>query len=59
MRHFFSTKVRIALVVAVLLTGGLALLSGLTGMTIGDMFVKGVLTPLRLGASQLDRKSVV
>ena len=53
MKHLFSTKVRIALVVAVLLSAGLALLSGLTGMTIGDLFVKGVLTPLRLGASQL------
>lgn len=53
MKHFFSTKVRIALVVAVLLSAGLALLSGLTGMTIGDLFVKGVLSPLRSGVSQL------
>ena len=53
MKHFFSTKVRIALVVAVLLSAGLALLSGLTGMTVGDMFVKGVLSPLRSGVSQL------
>ena len=53
MKHFFSTKVRIALVVAVLLSAVLALLSGLTGMTIGDMFVKGVLSPLRSGVSQL------
>ncbi len=53
MKHFFSTKVRIALVVAVLLSAGLALLSGLTGMTVGDMLVKGVLSPLRSGVSQL------
>ena len=53
MKHFFSTKVRIALVIAVLLSVGLALLSGLTGMTIGDMAVKGILTPLRAGVSQL------
>ena len=53
MRHFFSTKVRIALLVAVLLSAGLAVLTGLTGMTVGDLFVKGVLTPLRTGASQL------
>ena len=53
MKHFFSTKVRIALVVAVLLSAGLALLAGLTGMTVGDLFVKGVLSPLRSGVSQL------
>ena len=53
MKHLFSTKVRIALAVAVLLSAGLALLSGLTGMTIGDLAVKGILTPLRAAVSQL------
>lgn len=53
MKHFFSTKVRIALAVAVLLSAGIALLSGLTGMTIGDLAVKGILTPLRAAVSQL------
>lgn len=53
MRHFFSTKVRIALVVALLLTAGLAVLTSLTGTTVGDLFVKGVLTPLRSGAQAL------
>lgn len=53
MKHFFSTKVRVALLVAVLLSAGIAVLSSLTGMTVGDMFVKGILTPLRSGASQL------
>ncbi len=53
MKYFFTTKVRVALVVAVLLSAGLAVLSSLTGMTPGDMFVKGVLTPLRTGVSQL------
>jgi rod shape-determining protein MreC len=53
MRHFFSTKVRIALVVALLLTAGLAVFTSLTGTTVGDLFVKGVLTPLRSGAQAL------
>ena len=53
MRHFFSTKVRIALVVALLLTAGLAVLTSLTGTTVGDLFVKGVLMPLRSGAQAL------
>lgn len=53
MRHFFSTKVRIVLVIALLLTAGLAVLTSLTGTTVGDLFVKGVLTPLRSGAQAL------
>ncbi len=53
MRHFFSTKVRIALVAALLLTAGLAVLTSLTGTTVGDLFVKGILTPLRSGAQAL------
>ena len=53
MRHFFTTKVRVVLVVAMLLTAGLALLTNLTGTTIGDWFVKGVLTPLRSGTQFL------
>ena len=57
MKHFFTTRVRIALVVAVLLSAGLALLTGLTGWSVGDLFVKGVLTPLRSGASQLTQQA--
>lgn len=53
MRHFFSTKVRTALIVALLLTAGLAVLTSLTGITVGDLFVKGVLTPFRSGAQAL------
>ena len=53
MRHFFSTKVRIVLVIALLLTAGLAVLTSLTGTTLGDLFVKGILTPLRSGAQAL------
>lgn len=53
MRHFFSTKVRIALVVALLLTAGLAVLTSLTGITVGDLLVKGILTPFRSGAQAL------
>ena len=53
MKHLFTTKVRVVLVIAVLLTAGIAVLTSLTGMTVGDLFVKGVLTPLRTGASQL------
>ena len=53
MRHFFSTKVRTALIVALLLTAGLAVLTSLTGIPVGDLFVEGVLTPFRSGAQAL------
>lgn len=53
MKHLFSTKVKVLLVVTVLLTISLALISNLTGLTVGQVLVQGVLTPLRTGASKL------
>ena len=53
MRYLFTKKVKIVLVVAVLLTAGLAVATNLLGTTVGDLFVKTVLTPLRAGASAL------
>ena len=53
MRHYFSTKVRIVLVAAVLLAVGLAVVSNLTGLKLPDMVVQGILTPFRTGASRL------
>ena len=53
MRHFFSTKVKVVLIIALLLSIGLAVLSSLTKTTPGDLFVKGILTPLRTGTSAL------
>ena len=57
MKHYFSTKVKVLLVVAVLLAGALAVVSNLTGMSIPDMFVKGVLTPIRAGAQTLTNQA--
>ena len=53
MKHFFTTRVRVVLIIAVLLAVGLAVISNLTGMSIPDMFVKGILMPVRAGISQL------
>ena len=53
MRHFFTTKVRVVLIIALLLTAGLAVLTSLTGTTVGDLFVKTVISPLRSGAQSL------
>ncbi|MBR4863319.1 MAG: rod shape-determining protein MreC [Oscillospiraceae bacterium] len=53
MRHIISTRVKVVLVIAALLVLVLAVVSSLTGISIPDMFVKGVLTPIRAGASRL------
>lgn len=53
MRHLFSTKVRVLLIVAVLLTAALAIISSVTGRSIPNVLVQGVLTPLKAGANAL------
>lgn len=53
MRHLFSTRLRVVLIVAVLLAAGLAVLSNATGHTLPDMLVEGFLSPFRYGAQAL------
>lgn len=53
MRHFFTTKVKIVLILALLITAGLAVATNLLGVTVGELLVQGILTPLRTGASAL------
>ena len=53
MRHLFSTRLRVVLILAVLLTAGLAILSNATGHTLPDMLVEGLLSPFRYGAQAL------
>ena len=53
MRHFFSSKVRTVLILAVLLAVGLAIFSNLTGTDYPGMLVQSVMTPLRAGFSTL------
>lgn len=53
MRNLFSTKVKIILVIAVLLTAGLAILSGITSATIPDLIVQGIMAPFRRAATAL------
>ena len=57
MRHFFSTRVRVVLILALLITVGLVIASNLTGMSIPSMVVQGVLTPLRAGANALTNQA--
>ena len=53
MKHYFTKTVRTILIVAVLLAVLLAVLGNLNGLTLPQMFVQGVLTPLRSGAAAL------
>ena len=57
MKHYFTKKVRIVLIAAVLLAVLLAVLSNLTGLTLPQMFVQGVLTPLRSAATALTNQA--
>ena len=53
MKHYVSTRIRVVLVVAVLLAALLAVISNLTGISIGQEQMQNLLTPLRTGASKL------
>ncbi len=53
MKHYFSKRVRLVLILALLLSVIVAVISGLTGLSIPDMVVQGVLTPIRTGFSKL------
>ena len=57
MKHFFSTRVRVVLVAALLIAVVLAVISSLTGLSLPDMLVKGVLTPVRTGVSRLSNQA--
>ena len=57
MKHYFTTKVKVVLVLAVLLAAGLAIVSNLTGVSLPDMWVKGVLTPIQSGAKSLTKQA--
>jgi len=57
MKHWFSKKVRVALVLALLLAAGLTVAKSLTGLSLGEMTVQYVLTPTRTAASKLTDKA--
>ncbi len=53
MRHLFSTRLRVVLIVAILLAAGLTVLSNATGHTLPDMLVEGFMAPFRYGLQSL------
>ncbi|MBQ7800925.1 MAG: rod shape-determining protein MreC [Oscillospiraceae bacterium] len=57
MRHLFTTKIRVLIIVAVLLAAGLAVLSNATGLSIPSMLVQGALAPFKAGANALTKQA--
>ena len=57
MKHFFTRRVRIVLLSAVLLAVLLATVSSLTGTNIPGKVVQGILSPIRAGVSRLTDKA--
>lgn len=53
MRHFFTTKIKIVLLAAVLIAAISALVLSLTGNSYPSTVVQGILAPLRAGATHL------
>ena len=53
MRHLFSTRLRVILIVALLLSAGLAILSNATDLSVPNMLVQGFLAPFKAGANAL------
>ena len=57
MKHIFSTRVKVVLIIAVLLAVLLAVIGNLVGLSFPETVVQGILTPIRTGASQLTEQA--
>ena len=53
MRNLFTTKIKVILVIAALLTAALAIISGITNVTIPDLLVEGIMAPFRAAGTAL------
>ena len=57
MKHLFSTRVKVLIIAAILISAGLAILSGATNQSIPSILVQGILTPFRAGANALTKQA--
>ena len=57
MKRFFSTRVKVILVVAVLLAAGLTVLSNVTGQTVPDLVVQAALAPFKAAGNALTKQA--
>ena len=57
MRHLFSTRLRVILIIAMVLSIGLTIVSGAVNQSIPSLLVQGLLAPLRYGANALTEQA--
>lgn len=57
MKNVFSTRVKIIIVVAILLTAALTVLSSVSGQTLPDTLVQTILSPLHTGLDKLTQQA--
>ena len=57
MRHLFSTRLRVILIVALVLSIGLTIVSGAVNQSIPSLLVQGLLAPLKAGANALTNQA--
>ena len=53
MRHLFSTRLRVILIIAMVLSIGLTIVSGAVNQSVPSLLVQGLLAPVRYGANAL------
>ena len=53
MRHLFSTRLRVILIIAMVLSIGLTIVSGAVNQSVPSLLVQGLLAPLKAGANAL------
>ena len=56
MRHYFSTRVRVILVLGILLAAGLGIAGSVLGFDLPNQVVQSVLTPMRSGVAAMQRQ---
>ena len=57
MRHLFSTRLRVILIIALVLSIGLTIVSGAVNQSVPSLLVQGMLAPVKAGAKALTKQA--
>ena len=57
MRHLFSTRLRVILIIALVLSIGLTIVSGAVNQSVPSLLVQGLLAPVKAGAKALTKQA--
>ena len=57
MRHLFSTRLRVILIIALVLSIGLTIVSGAVNQSVPSLLVQGLMAPLKAGANALTEEA--